>query len=102
MLSFLLLSLIDFLLAVHVGIESFSKLGDSIYFEEEGDFPGLYIIQYISSSFDWKSGQIVLNQKVDPVVSWDPFLRMTLTFSSEEVLATFKLRFGIISFCLYT
>ncbi|XP_031270723.1 uncharacterized protein LOC116129107 [Pistacia vera] len=66
------------------GIESFSKLGDSIYFEEEGDSPGVYIIQYISSSFDWNSGQIVLNQKVDPVVSWDPFLRMTLTFSLKE------------------
>lgn len=98
----MLRSLIDCLLAVHVGIESFSKLGDSIYFEEEGDFPGLYIIQYISSSFDWNSGQIVLNQKVDPVVSWDPFLRMTLTFSLKEVLAAFKLRFGITSICLST
>ncbi|KAK9274092.1 hypothetical protein L1049_018906 [Liquidambar formosana] len=66
------------------GIESFSKLGDSIYFEEEGNVPGLYVIQYISSSLDWKSGQIVLNQTVDPVVSWDPYLRVTLTFSSEE------------------
>ncbi|KAG5250004.1 Alpha-L-arabinofuranosidase [Salix suchowensis] len=34
------------------GIESFSKLGDSIYFEER-EAPGLYIIQYISSSLDW-------------------------------------------------
>ncbi|KAL9458778.1 hypothetical protein AB3S75_007619 [Citrus x aurantiifolia] len=66
------------------GIESFSKLGDSIYFEEEGNVPGLYIIQYISSSLDWKSGNIVLNQKVDPVVSWDPYLRMTHTFSSKQ------------------
>ncbi|CAK7339307.1 unnamed protein product [Dovyalis caffra] len=66
------------------GIESFSKLGDSIYFEEEGEVPGLYIIQYISSSLDWKSGQIVLNQKVDPVVSSDPYLRVTFTFSPEE------------------
>ncbi|XP_034688399.1 uncharacterized protein LOC117916455 [Vitis riparia] len=66
------------------GIESFSKLGDSIYFEEEGKTPGLYIIQYISSSLDWKSGQIVLNQKVDPVVSWDPYLRTTLTFTPKE------------------
>ncbi|KAL6341071.1 hypothetical protein AAG906_032186 [Vitis piasezkii] len=66
------------------GIESFSKLGDSIYFEEQGKTPGLYIIQYISSSLDWKSGQIVLNQKVDPVVSWDPYLRTTLTFTPKE------------------
>ncbi|KAF8398436.1 hypothetical protein HHK36_017363 [Tetracentron sinense] len=66
------------------GIESFSKLGDSIYFEEEGNLPGLYIIQFISSSLDWKSGQIVLNQTVEPVVSWDPYLRVTLAFSSKE------------------
>ncbi|GKU94072.1 hypothetical protein SLEP1_g7609 [Rubroshorea leprosula] len=69
------------------GIESFSKLGDSIYFEEEGSVPGLYISQYISSSLDWKSGQILVTQKVDPVVSWDPFLRITLTFSSKEETA---------------
>ncbi|KAK2641260.1 hypothetical protein Ddye_023023 [Dipteronia dyeriana] len=66
------------------GIESFSKLGDSIYFEEEGKLPGLYIIQYISSSLDWKSGQIVVNQIVDPVISSDPLLRVTLTISSKE------------------
>ncbi|ONH99280.1 hypothetical protein PRUPE_6G022600 [Prunus persica] len=66
------------------GIESFSKLADSIYFEEEGEVPGLYIIQYISSLLDWKSGQIVLNQTVDQVNSWDPYLRVTLTFSSKE------------------
>ncbi|KAK6925666.1 Beta-L-arabinofuranosidase [Dillenia turbinata] len=66
------------------GIESFSKLGDSIYFEEAGDIPGLYVIQYISSTLDWKSGRIVLTQKVDPVVSSDPYLRVTLTLSSKE------------------
>lgn len=58
-------------------------MGDSIYFEEEGKYPGVYIIQYISSRLDWKSGQIVVNQKVDPVVSWDPYLRVKLTFSSK-------------------
>ncbi|KAJ9164385.1 hypothetical protein P3X46_023965 [Hevea brasiliensis] len=65
-------------------IESFSKLGDSIYFEEEGKVPSLYIIQYISSSLNWVSGQIVLNQKVDPVVSWDPFLKVTITTSTLQ------------------
>ncbi|KAJ4971932.1 hypothetical protein NE237_005031 [Protea cynaroides] len=66
------------------GIESFSKLGDSIYFEEEGELPGLYVIQFISSNLDWKSGQIVLNQTVDPAVSWDPYLRVTLAFFTKE------------------
>lgn len=69
-----------------LGIESFSKLGDSIYFEEEGNVPGLYIIQYISSSINWKSGKIYINQKVEPAVSWDPRLQVTLTVLSKEVI----------------
>ncbi|GER55078.1 phosphorylase b kinase gamma catalytic chain [Striga asiatica] len=68
------------------GIESFSKLGDSIYFEERGNTPSLYVIQYISSSFDWRLGKISLKQEVEPFVSWDPRLRVTFTFAaaSEE------------------
>ncbi|KAL6976694.1 hypothetical protein U1Q18_025481 [Sarracenia purpurea var. burkii] len=65
------------------GIESFSKLGDSIYFEEKGEVPGIYIIQYISSSLNWKSGQILLNQNVKPAVAWN-HLEATLTISSSE------------------
>ncbi|PKI60209.1 hypothetical protein CRG98_019397 [Punica granatum] len=66
------------------GIESFSKLGDSIYFEEQGQAPGLYIIQYVSSSLDWKSGQVVVSQNVDPVASWIPYLRVKFTFSPKQ------------------
>ncbi|MED6169897.1 hypothetical protein PIB30_025463 [Stylosanthes scabra] len=66
------------------GIESFSKLGDSIYFEEEGETPSLYIIQYISSSFNWKSARIMLNQTVVPSSSMDSFLRVSLTFSPTK------------------
>ncbi|KAH7861219.1 hypothetical protein Vadar_023249 [Vaccinium darrowii] len=66
------------------GIESFSKMGDSIYFEEEGEVQGIYIIQFISSLLNWKSGQIFLNQKVEPPVSWNPLLQVSLTISSEE------------------
>ncbi|CAH2051014.1 unnamed protein product [Thlaspi arvense] len=66
------------------GIESFSKLGDSIYFEEVGNVPGIYVIQYISSSLNWKSGHILLNQKVEPAVSWDSHLRVTFTILSKE------------------
>lgn len=83
----------DFLLAANVGVESFSKLGDSIYFEQEGRVPVLYIIQYISSTYNWKHGQVSVNQNVDPVVSWDPNLRMALTFSSKRVPATAKLSY---------
>lgn len=64
-----------------IGTESFSKLGDSIYFEEEGKVPGLYIIQYISSTLKWKSGHMMLDQKVSPVVSTDPYLSVSMTIS---------------------
>ncbi|KAL2507889.1 hypothetical protein Fot_31536 [Forsythia ovata] len=69
------------------GLESFSKLGDSIYFEKEGQTPALYIIQYVSSSLDWKTAHISLNQEVEPVVSWDQRLQVTVTISSKEQAA---------------
>ncbi|KAH9741155.1 proline-tRNA ligase (DUF1680) [Citrus sinensis] len=87
----------DFILVSHVGIQSFAKLGDSIYFEEEGLYPGLYIIQYISSSLDWKSGHIVLNQKVDPVVSSDPYLHITFTFLPKGAARPLSFGFRISS-----
>lgn len=77
------------------GIESFSKLGDSIYFEEAGNNPGLYVIQYISSSLNWKSGQILVDQKVKPVVSSDPRLRVTTTISSKKEGSSSTLNFRI-------
>ncbi|KAI7980341.1 Homeobox protein knotted-1-like 7 [Camellia lanceoleosa] len=76
------------------GIESFSKLGDSIYVEEVGKVAGLCITQYISRSLNWKSGQISPNQKVEPVVASNPLLQVALTMSSEAqyilVLCSFK------------
>ncbi|KAK1356105.1 AbfB domain-containing protein [Heracleum sosnowskyi] len=70
------------------GIESFSKLGDSIYFEQEGEVPGIYIIQYIKSSVDWESGHLSLVQKVKPVVSWDNHLMLALIVSTEKFQKT--------------
>lgn len=78
----------DPFLSVFVAIESFSKLGDSIYFEEQGEVPSLYIIQYVSSSLNWKAGGTVINQKISPLSSWDPYLRATFTFSSEVLLTS--------------
>ncbi|XP_073139496.1 uncharacterized protein [Henckelia pumila] len=79
------------------GIESFSKLGDSIYFEEGGNVPALYIIQYISSTLNWRSGHISLSQEVEPIVSWDQRLRVGLTVLSkeQEAGATSTLNFRI-------
>ncbi|PWA74269.1 alpha-L-arabinofuranosidase B, arabinose-binding domain-containing protein [Artemisia annua] len=85
----------DFWCCYGTGIESFSKLGDSIYFEEAGNAPSLYIIQYISSSLNWKSGQVFLHQKVKPLVSWDPRLRVTMTISSKKLGTSSTLNFRI-------
>ncbi|GAA0158853.1 aminoacyl-tRNA synthetase [Lithospermum erythrorhizon] len=74
----------DFWCCYGTGIESFSKLGDSIYFEEEGNVPAIYIIQYISSTLDWKSGKVLLTQEVEPVVSWDHQLKITITVSTKQ------------------
>lgn len=52
---------------------------------------GLYIIQYISSSLDWESGQIFLSQRVEPVVSWDNRLKVSLTISPKNVNIIFYL-----------
>ncbi|XP_074292559.1 uncharacterized protein LOC141619437 [Silene latifolia] len=75
------------------GIESFSKLGDSIYFEETGSTPGLYVIQYISSSINWTSAQLSLTQVVDDAVSWDQSLKVKITVATQHSgTATLNLR----------
>ncbi|KFK25533.1 hypothetical protein AALP_AA8G127400 [Arabis alpina] len=78
------------------GVESFSKLGDSIYFQEDGESPALYVTQYISSSVDWKSAGLSLSQKVKPVVSWDQYMHVTFVVSSsKEGMATLNLRIPV-------
>jgi hypothetical protein len=65
------------------GIESFSKLGDSIYFLEEGEMPGLYIVQYIPSTFNWKSAGLAVKQQAKPLFSTDTYFEVSLTISAK-------------------
>nr|CAB3468415.1 unnamed protein product [Digitaria exilis] len=65
------------------GIESFSKLGDSIYFLEEGKAPWLYIIQYIPSTFDWKSAGLTVRQQAKPLFSTDTYFEASVTISAK-------------------
>ncbi|GAB2250570.1 hypothetical protein Droror1_Dr00016820 [Drosera rotundifolia] len=65
------------------GMESFAKLGDSIYFEDGGKVPGLYIIQYIPSTLHWRSGRMKLHLKVDEVFSTNSSIRVTLTITTQ-------------------
>lgn len=63
------------------GIESFSKLGDSIYFEEKGATPALSIIQYIPSTFNWKTAGLTVTQQLKPLSSSDLHLQVSLSIS---------------------
>ncbi|XP_028780040.1 uncharacterized protein LOC114736399 [Neltuma alba] len=77
------------------GSESFSKLGDSIYFEEAAKSPTLYVAQYISSTFNWNAANVALNQTLTPYSSLHPFLRVTFTFSplqGQALSSTLNLR----------
>lgn len=65
------------------GIESFSKLGDTIYFLEEGEVPGLYIAQHIPSTFDWKAAGLTVVQQAKPLLSTDPYFEVTISISAK-------------------
>jgi len=68
------------------GIESFSKLGDSIYFEEKGDTPALNIIQYIPSTFNWKAAGLTVTQQVKTLSSSDLYLQVSLSISTTVII----------------
>jgi hypothetical protein len=68
---------------VFAGIESFSKLGDSIYFEEKGERPALYIIQFIPSTFNWRTAGLTITQKLEPLSSSDHYLQVSLSISAK-------------------
>ncbi|CAN6169408.1 unnamed protein product [Urochloa humidicola] len=65
------------------GIESFSKLGDSIYFEEKGERPSLYIIQFIPSTLNWRTAGLTVTQKLEPLSSSDQYLQVSLWISAK-------------------
>lgn len=68
------------------GIESFSKLGDSIYFQEGGKFPTLYVTQFISSTLTWDEAGLILKQRVGPLSASNPYLRVSLEFFTLKAL----------------
>ncbi|ERN03577.1 uncharacterized protein LOC18431721 [Amborella trichopoda] len=67
------------------GIESFSKLGESIYFQVNGASRSLYVTQFIPSTLTWDAAKLIVKLKVLPLHSWDPYLQITLEFFSLEV-----------------
>ncbi|GJM97982.1 hypothetical protein PR202_ga14952 [Eleusine coracana subsp. coracana] len=64
-------------------IESFSKLGDSIYFEEKGGSPALYIIQFIPSTFNWRTTGLTVTQQLKPLSSSDQHLQVSFSISAK-------------------
>ncbi|OEL18635.1 hypothetical protein BAE44_0020347 [Dichanthelium oligosanthes] len=77
------------------GIESFSKLGDSIYFEEKGDTPALNIIQYIPSTFNWKAAGLTVSQQIKTPSSSDLYLQISLSIFAKMKSQSAKLRVRI-------
>ncbi|KAM0914993.1 hypothetical protein ACQ4PT_011145 [Festuca glaucescens] len=65
------------------GIESFSKLGDSIYFEEKGSKPALYVVQYIPSTFSWKSTGLTVSLQVKTLSSTNQNLQVSFSVSAK-------------------
>ena len=62
-------------------VESFAKLGDSIYFEENNETPTLYVAQLVSSDFTWDAAGLVIRQVHNNITSHDPILVVTFLFS---------------------
>jgi uncharacterized protein len=75
---------------VFAGIESFSKLGDSIYFEEKGDRPALYVIQFIPSTFNWRTTSLTVTQQLKPLSSSDQYLQVSFSISGKVNNKTHK------------
>ncbi|KAL6603831.1 hypothetical protein ACP70R_044192 [Stipagrostis hirtigluma subsp. patula] len=75
-------------------VESFSKLGDSIYFLDKDEIPSLYIIQYIPSSFDWKAAGLTVKQQTEPLFSTDSYFEVSVSISAKKdaQLATVSVR----------
>jgi hypothetical protein len=58
-------------------------LGDTIYFLEEGEIPGLYIVQHIPSTFDWKAAGLTVVQQTKPLFSTDSHFEVTISISAK-------------------
>lgn len=59
-------------------------MGDSIYFEEEGEIPTIYVTQFVSSNFTWDAAGLTLRQMIEPFTSGDPVLRVTISIYLDE------------------
>jgi len=71
----------SFLCGIGAAIESFAKLGDSIYFEEDAKTPAVYITQFTSSDFEWDAVGLVLHQSHKPLNAEQSVLEVSFSFS---------------------
>lgn len=71
----------SYICGVGAAIESFAKLGDSIYFEEDAKTPALYITQFTSSTFEWDTVGLVLHQSHKPLTAEQSVLEVSLSIS---------------------
>lgn len=73
--------LASYICGIGAAIESFAKLGDSIYFEEDAKIPALYITQLTSSTFEWDAVGLVLHQSHKPLIVEQSILEVSLSIS---------------------
>jgi uncharacterized protein len=47
---------------------------------------GLYIVQYIPSTFDWKAAGLTVKQQAKPLFSTDSYFSVSLSVSAKVAL----------------
>jgi hypothetical protein len=68
------------------GVELFSKLGENLYFQGPGSSspdcssltPSLFVVQFQSSTLQWRDANLTIHQTTRHPSATDPFLNVTL------------------------
>lgn len=71
----------SFICGTGAAIESFAKLGDSIYFEEDGKTPAVFITQHTNSDFEWDAAGLLIHQTHKPFYAQQSVLEASFSFS---------------------
>lgn len=75
------------------GMENFTKLGDSIYFEGIADVPTVAVNMYLSSTLDWESTGVKITQSVD--TSGDGVIKSSFAVTTSGDVKRFALRLRV-------
>lgn len=70
------------------GVELFSKLGENLYFQgpnasSADSRPSLFVVQFQSSTLDWRDAGLIVHQTTVHPTASNPFLNITLVVRSD-------------------